>query len=205
MIFQRGRPGRHPSREEASISTVTGKMLVAELPADAEPALIRRAQDGDRMAFDALYASSAGRVFAVLLRLCADRELAERLTQDTFVTAWRHLGTFRGESRFTSWLHRIAVNTMLQDRRADSRREARIVPDEDAVLGGMARPHTSDIRLDLERAIATLPPGARSALVLHDIEGYTHEEIAAMSGVAIGTVKSQLHRARRLLKDRLER
>lgn len=178
---------------------------MAALPADAEPALIRRAQDGDRTAFDALYAASAGRVFAVLLRLCADRERAERLTQDTFVTAWRHLGTFRGECLFTSWLHRIAVNTMLQDRRADGRREARVVPDAAAVLRAVARAHTTDIRLDLERAIATLPPGARSALVLHDIEGYTHQEIAAMSGVSIGTVKSQLHRARRLLKDRLDR
>ncbi|HSJ08705.1 MAG TPA: sigma-70 family RNA polymerase sigma factor [Longimicrobiales bacterium] len=175
-------------------------------PADAEPDLIRRAQAGDTTAFDALYASAAGRVFAVLLRLCADREQAERLTQDTFVTAWRRLGTFRGQSRFTSWLHRIAVNAMLQDGRSTQRREARVTIADDAVLNAApGRASGADARIDLERAIAQLPPGARSALVLHDVEGYTHNEIAAMTGVAPGTVKSQLHRARRLLQERLER
>ncbi|MGH7448956.1 MAG: RNA polymerase sigma factor, partial [Longimicrobiales bacterium] len=148
----------------------------------------------------------AGRVFAVLLRLCADRDTAERLTQDTFVLAWRRLGTFKGQSRFTSWLHRIAVNVMLQDSRASERRESRVVAVADDVLHAAAgRASGSELRLDLERAIALLPAGARTALVLHDIEGYTHDEIAAMTGVAQGTVKSQLHRARRLLQERLDR
>jgi RNA polymerase sigma-70 factor (ECF subfamily) len=184
---------------EAAIAIPTGHQ------GDAEPELVRRAQHGDRAAFDALYASCAGRVFAVLLRLCADRERAARLTQDTFVTVWQRLGTFRGESRFTSWLHRIAVNTMLQDDRGRGRREARVIAIDPVLLEGAARPAATDLRIDLERAIASLPPGARTALVLHDIEGYTHEEIAAMSGVTAGTVKSQLHRARRLLQERLER
>lgn len=173
---------------------------------DAEPELIRRAQLGDSNAFDALYASNAGRVFAVLLRLCADRDAAERMTQDTFVQAWRRLGTFRHQSRFTSWLHRIAVNVMLQDARSSGRREARVITVDDEILrSAPGQANSTDLRLDLERAIATLPTGARTALVLHDIEGYTHDEIATMTGVAAGTVKSQLHRARRLLQERLNR
>lgn len=184
------------------ISTKPDEPLIR--PEDAEPELIRRAQLGDSAAFDALYGSHAGRVFAVLLRLCADRETAERLTQDTFVLAWRRLGTFHGASRLTSWLHRIAVNVMLQDGRAAGRRAARVITaDDDFLATAPARGSGADLRLDLERAIASLPAGARTALVLHDIEGYTHDEIAAMTGVAGGTVKSQLHRARRLLRERL--
>ncbi|HEX6134471.1 MAG TPA: sigma-70 family RNA polymerase sigma factor [Longimicrobiales bacterium] len=179
-----------------------GQARVPDAGAEAE--LIRRAQAGDRAAFDGLYALTAGRIFALLLRLCADREAAERLTQDTFVMAWQRLGTFRGQSRFTSWLHRIAVNFMLQDSRSQGRREARVIAVEDGVLRAAAgHSPSTDLRLDLERAIARLPDGARTALVLHDIEGYTHEEIAAMTGIAAGTVKSQLHRARRLLQERL--
>jgi RNA polymerase sigma-70 factor (ECF subfamily) len=171
-----------------------------------ESELVRRAQAGDDAAFEALYASAAGRVFAVLLRTCADREMAERLTQDTFILAWRRLATFRGQSRFTSWLHRIAVNVMLQDGRATERRVARVTTADDVVLhGAPARDGGTELRLDLERAIASLPPGARTALVLHDVEGYTHDEIADMTGLATGTIKSQLHRARRLLQERLDR
>jgi RNA polymerase sigma factor (sigma-70 family) len=177
----------------------------AQSAADAEPELIRRAQAGDRAAFDALYAASAGRVYAVLLRLTADREQAERLTQDTFVAAWRRLATFRGDSLFTSWLHRIAVNALLQDGRTNGRREARIMTDEAYMLNAAGRSPSPDLRLDLERAIATLPPRARAVLVLSDVEGYSHEEVAAMTGVTTGTVKSQLHRARRLLRERLDR
>lgn len=185
---------------------ITGDTRVRPPEVDAEPDLIRRAQSGDRTAFDALYAASAGRVFAVLLRVCADRDRAERLTQDTFVLAWRRLETFRGGSRFTSWLHRIAVNVALQDGRAAGRRAARVVTQDAAVLESTPdRASAPDVRIDLERAIALLPAGARTALVLHDIEGYTHDEIAAMTGIAAGTVKSQLHRARRLLQERLNR
>ena len=162
---------------------------------------MRRAQRGDREAFDRLYASTAGRIYAVCLRLCADREAAERFTQDTFVTAWRRLGTFRGDSAFTSWLHRIAVNEVLQDRRATQRREARVMlADEDVIDQAVGRAASPDLHVDLERAIALLPAGARAALVLHDVEGYTHQEIADMTGVAAGTVKAQLHRARQLLR-----
>lgn len=147
-----------------------------------------------------------GRVYAVCLRLCADRTEAERLTQDTFVHVWQRMTSFRGDSQFTSWLHRIAVNTVLQDQRTTGRREARIRGADEGELELVAdsRP-AAGLHVDLERAVASLPAGARTALVLHDIEGYTHQEIAALTGLAAGTIKAQLHRARQLLQQRLER
>ena len=167
--------------------------------------LVRRAQAGDRAAFDSLYTLHVGRVYAVCLRMSASRAEAERLTQDVFVRAWQRLHTFRGESAFGSWLYRLAVNAVLQDSRSNRRREAHVTAMPDPELFGHSRSSSShdDERMDLERAIATLPPGARQVLVLHDIEGYKHEEIARMTGTAVGSVKAQLHRARRLLRERL--
>jgi RNA polymerase sigma-70 factor (ECF subfamily) len=167
--------------------------------------LVRRAQNDDRAAFDALYGQHVGRVYAVCLRMCASRTEAERLTQDVFVRAWQRLKTFRGESAFGSWLHRLAVNVVLQDGRSTRRRDAHVavLPDPELLESYRSRPAHDDERMDLERAIATLPPGARQVLVLHDIEGYKHEEIARMTGSAVGSVKAQLHRARRLLRERL--
>ena len=136
--------------------------------------------------------------------MSADRQEAERLTQDVFVRVWRKLGSFRGDSEFTSWLHRLTVNAVLEDSRSTRRRIGRVENVED--LAALERGTTRgdpDARMDLERAIAQLPPGARQALVLHDIEGYKHEEIAQMLGIAAGTVKAQLHRARKLLRARL--
>lgn len=146
-----------------------------------------------------------GRVYAVCLRMSADPQEAERLTQDVFVRVWTRLSTFRGESEFTSWLHRLTVNVVLEDSRSTRRRIGRVenVEDPGALERGGYASNDSDSRMDLERAIATLPPGARQALVLHDIEGFTHEEIARQLGIAVGTVKAQLHRARRLLRERL--
>jgi RNA polymerase sigma-70 factor (ECF subfamily) len=173
---------------------------------DPSPELVRRAQAGDRAAFDALYHRHVERVYAVCLRMCGSAEWAERLTQDAFVRAWQKLGSYRGESAFSSWLHRLAVNVVLAEARGDRRRTARVenVASPDALETGGAAPDP-DAAMDLERAIATLPKGARAVLVLHDIEGYRHEEIAAMLGTAIGTTKAQLHRARRLLRERLAR
>lgn len=167
-------------------------------------ALVRRAQNDDRAAFDALYTLHVGRVYAVCLRMSASRTEAERLTQDVFVRVWQRLKTFRGDSAFASWLYRLAVNVVLEDGRSNRRRESRIavLPDPE-VLDRRSTTTRDDDRMDLERAIASLPPGARQALVLHDIEGYKHEEIARMTGSAVGSVKAQLHRARRLLRERL--
>ncbi len=167
--------------------------------------LVRRAQNDDRAAFDSLYALHVGRVYAVCLRMCASRAEAERLTQDVFVRAWQSLGTFRAESAFASWLYRLTVNVVLQDSRSTRRRDAHlaVVPDPEIFDNLRGTTVHDDDRMDLERAIASLPAGARQILVLHDIEGYKHQEIAQMCGSAVGTVKAQLHRARKLLRERL--
>lgn len=166
--------------------------------------LVERARRGDEEAFDRLYRENVERVYAVCLRMCADRDLAERLTQDAFVRGWRGLKAFRGGSRFSTWLHRIAVNVVLEDQRAGSRRERlherRAETEGTAVTSDFA----GDTRLDLERAITALPRGARAVIVLHDIEGYRYEEIAELMGITIGTVKSQIHRGRRMLREALE-
>ena len=176
------------------------------MPALAVNELVRRAQAGDEAAFEALYREQAGRVFALCLRLSGDRTRATELTQDVFVRCWEQLGSFRGESAFGSWLYRLAVNLVWSTDRGDRRREARVLPAEDpGALEARREPPPPGLRLDLERAIATLPDGAREVFVLFDIEGYRHEEIARMTGIAVGTSKAQLFRARRLLRERLER
>lgn len=167
-------------------------------------ALAARAAAGDREAFDALYAQCAGRVFALCLRLSGDRAEGERLVQEVFVRAWRGLAGFRGTAHVTTWLHRLAVNVVLEDRRTTERRESRVRPGSDVALERAAGPaDPAALRIDLERAIAELPPRARHVLVLFDVEGYDQAEIGRMLGIAVGTVKAQLHRARRLLRARL--
>lgn len=166
---------------------------------------IGRAQAGDAAAFDALYAQHVDRVFALCLRMTADEERAEELTQDVFVTAWRRLGTFRGDAKLSTWLYRVTVNTVLDDRKRRGRRPAQLsaVPEE-AFSRRSSRETDPGDRLHLEAAIASLPERARTALVLHGIEGYAYEEVADLMGVAVGTVKSHIHRARALLIERLE-
>lgn len=167
---------------------------------------IRRAQAGDGDAFELLYREHSPRIYALCLRLKAgDKSDATELLQDVFIKAWRRLDTFRGDSAFGSWLHRLAVNTMLENARSDQRRTARVLPMEDTSrLTGAARSSGIESRMDMETAIASLPKGARIAFVLHDVEGYQHQEIAEQLSVTVGTVKAQLHRARRLLRERLE-
>jgi RNA polymerase sigma-70 factor (ECF subfamily) len=168
---------------------------------------IRRAQAGDVAAFEQLYNEHAGRIYALCLRLKAgDSSDATELMQDVFIKAWRRLETFRGDCAFSSWLHRLAVNTMLENARSDRRRGARVLSmDDTSSLAGAARSSGVDLRMDMEDAIASLPKGARLAFVLHDVEGYQHHEIAEQLSVSVGTIKAQLHRARRLLRERLER
>jgi RNA polymerase sigma-70 factor, ECF subfamily len=161
------------------------------------------AASGDRRAFERLYRENVNRVFAVCVRMSGDRGRAEELTQDVFVRVWEKLPLFRGESAFSTWVHRLAVNVILNARKAEGRERARQEPDGEEVLAERgASPHHGD-RMDLEAAIATLPPGARRVFVLHDIEGYKHEEIADMLGVTAGGSKAQLHRARMLLREAL--
>jgi len=193
---------------------MTRPVLVSDIadvpaPGDEQAGLdsVRRAQAGDLNAFEAVYREHSGRTYALCLRLVGgDTNDATELMQDVFVRAWRRLDTYRGESAFSSWLHRLAVNTMLENARSDGRRTARVLPmDDTSRLSGAARSSGIELRLDMETAVASLPKGARLAFVLHDVEGYQHQEIAAQLGVTVGTVKAQLHRARRLLRERLER
>ena len=168
---------------------------------------IRRAQAGEVDAFELVYREHAGRIFALCLRLQAGNSAeATELMQDVFIKAWRRLATFRGDCAFSSWLHRMAVNTMLENARSDRRRIARVLPmDDTSLLPGAVRSIGVELKMDMEDAIASLPRGARLAFVLHDVEGYQHQEIAEQLSVSVGTVKAQLHRARRLLRERLER
>ena len=173
--------------------------------------LVARACDGDEDAFGDLYRAHAGRVYALCLRLEADAGRAEELTQDVFVRAWEKLHLFRGESSFSTWLHRLTVNVVLNARKTDGRQRSRFEePDEeqggmDALPGVVGMPLAPGDLLDLEEAITRLPPGARRVFVLHDVEGYKHEEIAEMLGVTSGATKAQLHRARMLLREALNR
>ena len=155
-------------------------------------------------AFEHLYRRHVGRTHALCLRLTAEAALAEELTQETFVRAWQKLDSFRGESAFASWLYRLTVNVVLSERRARHRRQTRT-----AALHqerGWVRPAAGaspSTRVALEEAIAQLPEGARTVFVLHDVEGYRHDEIATLTGMAPGTSKAQLHRARTLLRKEL--
>lgn len=168
--------------------------------------LVRQAQEGDQAAFEALYREHAGRVYALCLRLTGDRAEAEEHTQDAFVQAWRRLRTFRGDSALGTWLHRLTVNVVLTARRGRLRRESRVVPlPEPETLEPAGSFVVNAEPIDLERAIARLPTGAREVFVLFDVEGYGHEEIGRLLGIAVGTSKAQLFRARRLLREMLER
>jgi len=168
--------------------------------------VVRRAQSGDRAAFEQIYRENVGRVYAICLRILANSARAQELTQDVFVRAWEMIGTFRGESAFSSWLYRLAVNAVLVDLRAKKRRTARVVITDDlSVYDKASNTANPGNAIDLERAIALLPEQARAVFVLHDVEGYQHSEIAALMGIAEGTSKAQLHRGRRLLREALER
>ncbi|MFP7726045.1 RNA polymerase sigma factor [Lysobacter sp. D1-1-M9] len=156
-------------------------------------------------AFEALYRHHVGRVHGVIVRLVGGRGArAEDLTQEAFVRAWQALPAFRFESAFSTWLHRLAVNTALMELRS---RRARPIEEDDEIFDTLGSADSAGqgtaLSLDLERAVATLPPRARAVLVLFDVEGWKHEEIAAELGMAIGSSKAQLHRARGLLRARL--
>jgi RNA polymerase sigma-70 factor (ECF subfamily) len=161
------------------------------------------AQSGDTQAFERLYRAHVGRVFSLARRMMGP-ETAEEATQDVFVRAWEKLGSFRGEAAFGTWLHRLAVNLLLSQRSRLGRDRARLEPTDDALEHRSGRGPRPELVMDLETAIGRLPQGARQIFVLHDVEGYKHEEIGAQLGIAVGTSKAQLHRARMLLRSHLE-
>ena len=168
---------------------------------------VEKAQAGNRLAFEQLYRSHCDRIFALCWRMCGgDRALAEDMVQEAFIRAWNKLHLFRGDSKFGTWLHRLAVNVVLSDRRIRVKRVQReqvFGDDLERVLVG-DRDVYAGMRADLEAAIAGLPERARTVLVLYDIEGYQHNEIADLTGMAVGSSKAQLHRARKLIREVLK-
>ena len=173
-------------------------------------ALVALAARGDVSAFEQLYTKCAGRVYAVCVRMTGDPQRAREFTHDAFVRAWERLSTFRGEAAFETWMHRLTVNVVLTATRGERRRAARFVPtpDEPAADTDMALSTPApdvETRIDLERAIAALPPRAREVFVLHDVEGYRHEEIADRLDLEASSVRANLHRARRLIMRMLTR
>jgi len=167
---------------------------------------VERALAGDRHAFEQLYRSHCDRIYALCWRMCGgDKPLAEDMLQEAFIRAWNKLHLFRGDSRFGTWLHRLTVNVVLSDKRIRVKRLQREQELGEAVERTMvgASDVTAGLRKDLEAAIAGLPERARTVLVLYDIEGYRHGEIADMTGMAVGSSKAQLHRARKLVREAL--
>jgi RNA polymerase sigma-70 factor, ECF subfamily len=173
-------------------------------PGVSEAADVALAAAGDQRAFERLYRQHVARVYSLARRMVGREADPDELTQDVFVRAWERLGTYRGEAAFGTWLHRLAVNVILNWRRSEAGARARIEDGVDAEMIEGVRSGGGQ-GLDLEGAMEKLPPGARQVFVLHDVQGFKHEEIAAMMGVTPGTSKAQLHRARMLLRAFLER
>ena len=184
-------------------TAVAGVSGVVEFPdpeareAFEDARAVEAAARGDRRAFERLYRRHVGRIYALCLRLAGHRETAEDCVQEAFVSAWRALPTFESRSRFATWLHRIAVNTVLARQR---RLAARLEGVSDGASGLADQRSVDDAPpIDLEAAVGALPDGARHVLVLVGLYGFSHEEAAAVLGIAVGTSKAQLHRARQLL------
>jgi RNA polymerase sigma-70 factor (ECF subfamily) len=184
--------------------------LAAPTARTADPAALaddaadaRLAAEGDLRAFERIYRRHTARIHTLARRMIG-REDADEATQDVFVRAWEKLSSFRGEAAFGTWLYRLAVNALLARRAARARWNDRFVEDEDVLEMTAMRPVETELRLDFESAIEHLPEGARQVFVLYDVEGYRHEEIATLLGITSGTSKSQLHRARKLLRAHLE-
>ena len=168
---------------------------------------VEKARGGDAPAFEKLYRKYCDRIYALCWRLCGrDVSLAEDLVQEAFLRAWNKLHLFRGESSFGTWMHRLAANVALSERRIRLRRVTREISMDESVARTAigARDITQGLRNDLEQAISQLPERARSVLILYDIEGYKHAEIAEMTGMAVGTSKAQLHRARKMVRKAFE-
>jgi RNA polymerase sigma-70 factor, ECF subfamily len=170
---------------------------------DWEGALVERARSGDTRAFERLYREHAGKVYGLCLRMTRDPALAEDCTQETFINAWRALDRFETRSSLGTWLHRIAVNAALAKRRKSSPVVESVEVDDESVVESEWTLETPLEVEEIESAISDLPEGARDVLVLYAIYGYSHAEAADMLGVAEGTCKAQLHRARGLLREKL--
>lgn len=184
------------------METLTLKTQLQNRTVARDDMLVRRAAKGDLQAFEQLYRQTAGRTYAVCLRMTGDPVYAEDLAQEAYIRAWENLGKFRNDSAFETWLYQITVNLVIGSVRQVARRELREIRAQQNA-GGEARSTSTGTRMDIESAIQELPDGAREVFVLHDVEGHKHPEIAQKVNIAEGTSKAQLHRARRLLRERL--
>lgn len=187
-----------------------GRSVTTEdgVPVASDLALAQRAAKGDMAAFEELYRRHHRRVFSLCLRMTQNVSEAEDLAQEAFVQLFRKIGSFRGDSAFTTWLHRLTVNQVLMHFRKRSVRDEKTTEEgetPDQPVLGTGDPNRMRVvdRIALDNAIAQLPPGYRTVFVLHDVEGYEHEEISRMLGCAVGTSKSQLHKARMKLRNLL--
>ena len=202
-----GPPGRAgamdpvPSREAFSLPSDVPERVQPRRDADAADP-VAQAAAGDVRAFEQLYRMHLPRVFSLVRRMAGSRD-ADELTQDVFVRLWQKLGTFRGDSAFTTWLHRLTVNVVIERFRTDATRRQRLRDGEDIFEVLPAPRQSSDLSMDFETAMLKLPDGAREIFVLHDVEGYKHQEIAALLDISPGTSKAQLHRARMMLRKHL--
>jgi RNA polymerase sigma-70 factor (ECF subfamily) len=163
---------------------------------------VAQAAAGDVRAFEHLYRVHLPRVHSLVRRMAGGRDTDE-LTQDVFVRAWHKLGTFRGHSAFGTWLHRLAVNVVIERFRGEATARMRLHDGEEIFDRVPAKARSGDLVMDMEAAVMKLPDGAREIFVLHDVEGYKHHEIATMLGISAGTSKAQLHRARMMLRRHL--
>jgi RNA polymerase sigma-70 factor, ECF subfamily len=170
---------------------------------DAEAADAALAVAGDGHAFERLYRAHVARIHSLARRMIGP-DVADDVTQDVFVRAWTKLATFRGEAAFGTWLHRVAINVILARRSTLGTERGRFESAEDALETVTGRPAGVELSMDFEEALSYLPDGAREVFVLHDVEGYKHEEIAEMLGIVPGTSKSQLHHARMTLRKHLD-
>lgn len=174
---------------------------------DLEHELISLAKNGDNSAFKKLFDNNISKIFAFCLRISADEKLAEELTQDVFVKAWEKLKTFQGASKFSTWLHSIAINEFLMHKRKKANLLQRFVNMDNSVQNEIDSKisYHYDTNIDLEKAISSLPKQARLIFILHDIEKYQHNEISKIMNIKIGTSKAQLHRARKILREALSK
>lgn len=176
--------------------------MTAKASVQAESRDVSLASQGDAEAFERLYHGSASRIHSLARRMVGE-DVADDLTQEVFIRAWQKLDTFRGDASFGTWLHRLAVNLILSRRETLRRRESHRVGGDTILEGTATRAQTPGLRLDLENAVTRLPDGAKQVFVLYDVEGYSHQEISGLLGISSGTSKSQLHRARMMLRELL--
>lgn len=173
-------------------------------------ALARRAAESDMSAFEEIYDRHHRRVYSICMRMLQNATEAEDLTQEVFIQLYRKISSFRGDSAFTTWLHRLTVNQVLMHFRKRSVKMEKTTEEGETpvqIVNGTENPRQMPVvdRIALDAAIAQLPPGYRSVFVLHDIEGYEHEEVAKILGCSVGTSKSQLHKARLKMRKLLQK